>query len=246
MEKNKPAILLRKFLHNDLTAEEQTAFDNLRKNDPSFAEEVDAAVFIAARQRLDAKQRWSQLPVQEKETKQTATIRRLPLRWMAVAASLLLVGMVAYYLWPSENINDLVAQQLSQHHPSPVMVMGEAEQADRDWRAGVKAYQEGRYELVIPLLEKLIAKKLDKPETHFYLGLSYLYISEPAVKKAVFHFEKAKNQNAVKYGEQSDWYTALAWLSSGEQDKAIPILESIEKRDGWKSGEAKVILDKIK
>ena len=245
MEKNDPTLLMRKFLHNELSAEEQAVFNKLRQNDPDFAEEIDAAVFIAARQRLDAKKRWSQLPVQEKETKPTAIIRRLPLRWLAVAASLLAVAMVAYFLWPTQNVDDLVANYMSQNHPSPVVVMGTEEETDREWRAAVKAYQEGRYELVIPLLEKLTSNKPDVAEQHFYLALCHLYVAEPNAEKAVSHFEQAKKLNPVKYGEQSDWYMALAWLSLGEQERAIQILEEIEVKGGWKSNEAWKILQRF-
>ena len=59
----RPEILAAPGVYDGLTAAlaEQAGFEELQKSDPAYSDEVDAAVFVAARHRVDAKKRWSAL-----------------------------------------------------------------------------------------------------------------------------------------------------------------------------------------
>ncbi len=242
--------LLQKYLHNELTSEEQAAFQKLRREDPDFDQEAEAAAFIAARRRLDAKKRWQGLLAEkEKEVKKPKVIplRRQMFKWASVAALFVLAGLSWYLFRPASGVENLVEKEIHLRYPSPVVLMGESQEEEPppDWRAAIKAYQEGQYDLAIALINKLLSEKPGRAEQHFYLGLSYLYASKPDYLQAVANFESSKQLQIAQFGAQADWFIALAFIRLGDKMKAKTILEKIVLQDGWKKESALKILEEL-
>ena len=73
-----------------------------------------------------------------------------------------------------------------------------------------------------------------KPEDFFLAGNAFLSTQKPAKAIAVFEALQQKNKinNEHFFEEDAEYYLALGYLDNNETEKAIPILEKINKDSG--------------
>ena len=243
--------LLEKYLSEELNPQEQISFDQLMKDDAEFREEAQLAVVLNANRRIEQKLHFKKL-LAERQTETTpvkeAPVRQLPLRRLRSIAAVLLLGLTmaaGWLMFGQSNVNDLVAEGLSQKYTAPVTVRS-GEVTDPNWKNAIQAYKDGNYTTAIAALERSIEKDItNAEEKHFYLGLCYLYQREANHEKAIDHLTKSKQINPNRYAQQANWFISLALLNLQKEEEAKVLLEEMVADEGYKSAEAAELLKEL-
>jgi len=243
-------VLLEKYLSEELNPQEQIAFDQLMKDDAEFMEEVQLAVVLNANRRVEQKLHFKKLLAERQTasaTKETP-VRQLPLRRLRSIAAVLLLGLTmaaGWLMFGQSNIDDLVAEGLSQKYTAPVTVRS-GDDTDPNWKNAIQAYKDGNFTTAIAALERSIEKDITNvDEKHFYLGLCYLYQREADHENAIVHLEKSKQINSNRYAQKANWFISLALLNLQREEEAKVLLEEMVTSDGYKSEAAAELLKEL-
>ena len=93
------------------------------------------------------------------------------------------------------------------------------------WKEAASLYNEGRYEMAIPLMKALVADTLfeEQAKVRFFLAMSYMEMKQ--CTKA----EEALNQvpEGSAFAAHVQWYKALCKIKTGELESAKAMLEEI-------------------
>ena len=109
--------------------------------------------------------------------------------------------------------------------------------------AAYTAYDKADFKEVTMLLSKLTPGYAQELSDNFYLGLSYLELSEWGNAAALFEY--VANSNS-EYKNEAKWYLGLSLLRMENCDKAKEIFTPIRDAGLDKSKEARQIMDKMK
>ncbi len=164
---------------------------------------------------------------------------------VGLAASFLLVAVV----WQNMGTTSKTALQLADNYmttdrfESPSVRMGTNEDT-KNWDEAKNAYRDAQFEKAITSIGAI-----PNPTTEqlFYLGLSYLYQKEPDLEKAAFYFTSNLERRDGNFKDESRWFLALTLIKMNKKEEAKSILQQLLRmgENGWKSKEAKKLLEKL-
>lgn len=249
--------LIEKYLSEELNASERSEFDQLRKSDNDFAEEVQMAATVNADFNIKQKKRLQSLlkeqttPVHEATIRTMTPSRKSSMNWIRNIAAVFILGLglaLGWMFFSSPDINTLANEELIDLYKAPtsLMVVEEEEVVDANWNNAIKAYRDGQFSVAVAAIESSIKKNTEKlDEKNFYLGLSYLYEDLPNLDKAISHLEISKSLNADRYSTEANWFISLAYLKKGDKENAKAILQEVVEADNWKKAEAAVLLNNL-
>lgn len=171
--------------------------------------------------------------------------RRRRYRFGVVAAAVGLLLILAAGLWLRPGGPDqLVVQYLEQPYPPPYTLARGEETIDPVRRQIVLAYSQKDYRSAVNQLEELAKVEPPAAADRLLLGLSYLYLRQPAV--AVPFFQQVLNQGDPSLHEPAEWYLALAFAEAGRWEAARPLLARISDTAGhFRQAEAWQLLDRL-
>ncbi len=239
-----PTDLIQKYLENDLSEEEKRSFDQRLAEDTEFVEELKIATVINADFNLKQKERWKAM----REEVQIIPLNgqqkgRNWLRPLLIAASILFIGLTAFWFLNNESLDNMVDSQLAAGHTAPMTMRGENRQLNTAWENVRVAFVEEDFALVIDLITALKPEQRpESVETDFYLGLAYLY--ENQYDQAIGSLRKVLSQSS-DYEEETQWFLALAYLKNNQSAEARKLLQHISENDQWKAAEAKALLNRL-
>lgn len=141
--------------------------------------------------------------------------RRSPMRWMSLAASIVLLAVVSLWLLsPGASLDpDL---QGGANYLSSTRRGGE----NNGIGQALSLYQSQDYKAAVSALEGV-----ETEDARYLLGLSYLGAEQPA--KAVLILE---DLDSTQKREPVEWYLAYAYYKNGQKDKAVALYESIKDK----------------
>ncbi len=252
---------IKQYLNRDLSESDRFAFENQLKTDPEFAEEVAtwAAIYQGLQEHGDEKlsaeltelgktflQQQTAAPDMHAKTNPEKLKSRFEWpRWAYAAAALILLLVIALPLYQKLGNNDNTyasAGDLYAKHFKLPAVEGVRGNNGGPWRT---AYEQRKFPEAIAALEQLLSDPENRrpSNTHLYLGLSQLGLSQAA--QAVASFEQV-SPNSEEWSD-AQWYTALAYLKLNDITKAKTMLQAIknEARHPWQA-EAAEILKQLK
>jgi len=242
-------LLIEKYLLNQLTAKEQSVFQQKLKKEHTFAE--------AFKLQLDIQQTMKYIETQEirqyleelyaKETtkeptdKQTENpqenksdtakhnIRNLSPLLKYAAAIVLLIGVSLLYFFSGET-SKTTDQLIAEHFSIPELnftIRGENGNTDE----AIKAYKNGEFEKVVQLTKQ----SQDNPQLHLALGISQLQIGQ--TDQAIQTFEILQSND--QYDDQATWYLAICYLKRKDKENAKTQLRmlsdgTVKSTVGWK------------
>lgn len=188
--------------------------------DRELRKELDAAI----RQQINASQVANKAVVK----------KMLPLRWLSIAASFLVV-VAASYWWLSKE-SAITPQQYAMAdimvHPGISKGSGDAkpERANaitafnaQDWQAAITSWS---------------ATDLTTEESRYYLALSYFYAGQ--YNEANTRFATLTSANSV-YSQEVKWFYGLSLILNGEKDRGKQVLSTIAQEE-WHYKEAQSLL----
>lgn len=186
----------------------------------------------------------------ENKQQQTATI--IPLfRRLAIAASILFLGIVSFLLWPNnpsyeqiyatfyspeKNVLPIILDDLESLGLTDVNKVSKTSLA-----TGLAFYENKAYSNAITSLETHLQTYPTDKLAQLYLGLSAMEIKD--YTKSIVQLEALQSAEDFSYTTIVDWYLALSYSQSKDKlqrVKIIPLLEKIA------NGENAVYADKAK
>lgn len=90
-------------------------------------------------------------------------------------------------------------------------------------------YNNGDYAEALTRFKQVNKDEPDNPAVRFYLGISYLGLKKP--NHAVAHFNEVLKHQDITFGPHAEWYLALSHLKAHNQEKAISLLEEINRNN---------------
>ena len=228
MEENSYTTTIRDYAEGTLTGDALRDFTQRLQTDPNLQAELDLYLALKAMDNQRLKKQLLQVAEAEQLTpltpSQATLLRQLP-RWLAVAASLVLV-LAALWWWRQPSAKDdpaLLAQNyLATPYPPPVATMGEADTRPVALQNAFLAYRTGNFAAAAQQLAPLSVPAETTDEILFYTGESLLQTGQLEAALAAF--------GRVRPGywrEAADWRSALALLKSGQTARAKPLLEKL-------------------
>lgn len=164
---------------------------------------------------------------------------------LAIAASLLVLGLVGWYYFSSRPLSD---EQLMAAYFSPPPSFGLYRSGDEP-ATGLAAvgnqvdslYRLRQYPEALTLMRQIEPIFSKNPSSGFFfqLGLLYLLNGEPA--KTLEAFEKVQNS----YQNDKAWYTAWAHLKAGDRQAAKAVFEEIAQSGSPYREQAAEVLGKM-
>ena len=151
-----------------------------------------------------------------------------------IAASILLLGISSLFVFKntSLSINEIIEDEIATTYPISQHLRGSG---DATLRNALIAYNNGEYKKSIRLLAKD-----ESAQGTFTRGLSLFYLKNYG--QAAEDFSKSLMLNS-RYEEQSRWFLAMSYIKSGEETKAIEILNKILNiKNHYKAKESKKLL----
>jgi tetratricopeptide (TPR) repeat protein len=158
--------------------------------------------------------------------------------WLQVAASLSILALCAYLLWPRPADPKELFAEYFEPYPNVIMptVRGDLKGDTALKARAYKAYDLENYKEAIALFEEV-----DQKDEGVLLYLGNAYLANGDAARAIRLFEKVIAEYEV-FDEQAEWYLALAWLRGGDKEEAVKTLGQIESEGGHHSASAKKIL----
>lgn len=157
--------------------------------------------------------------------------RRSPFRWMGIAASIMLLAVVGFWMFSPKAGFDPDLQG-GANYLSSTRRGGDGNGLSK----ALALYRSEKYDDAAQMLQNEQTE-----DGRYLLGLSYLGADQP--NKAV---EVLEGLDSTQKQEPVEWYLAYAYLKNGQKDKAVALLESIkDKPEGDYSQRATDFLKQI-
>ena len=255
MEEKQRRILLNNYLDRDLSDNEAADFAQLVETDEEFAEEVELVIIMNATYNTEKKKHWQELLAKQQSnatpvnsSAKVHAIKPARNRILLRVAAVLFIGILSFVIYlnlnNSSTVPSIVQTELSSPYPAPVILMDSGSTLETNRKAAIKAYQEQKYNLTIPLLETLITQQPENGEIHFYLALSHLYDASENYPRMFELFEKSQ-QLDPSFTEKVNWYKSLILIRQGKTNEATGLLKGIVQKKSWKYKSAKTLLGEI-
>ena len=226
-------ILISKKIDQELTSDEARLFEKKLTQDPTFKEEYiayQATVTVFQTHHPTLKQEAKKLYEEVKAEQQRK-------RWFPRAAVIsLLVGAIVllYQYYPSSKT--LYKQY---YHIYSAGVVGRGDQTVT--KQSLMYYQEGKYEMAIPLLKRLLLQDTIATERwHLLLGNAYLQVD--STQLAIKQFRQTANSKEIAYQQYGNWYLTMAYLKQGNTKEVQELAQQIALDSGMYSQEATQLL----
>lgn len=241
MDLDEPTIqLIERYLRRQLSDEERQAFENRLRAEPELAAEVEdlRRTNAAARAYYRDELRQALLEKGRALLKEEvaapageAVVKPLPprptvRRWLAIAASFLLVLAAAWIVWqvnaPTTSPQTLFNQYF-ERMPTTGLLAGEVEATT--WKSIVAAYEAGNCEAVVDQMPALLADTAFEQRSRGLLlqGSCLLQLGRP--DEALSALRQVPPAAASLFRE-AQWFSALAYLQLNQPAEAAPLLQA--------------------
>ena len=218
------------YLKGELNEEEKQQFEKEIDQDKTLAQELH---FHEMTQRhielLEDRKITAQVQAihqaELKRRRRKALVKQI--RYWAVAASILLLLALSWWLWdsPSANPDTLYAEYYTAYE----LPFGNRNEQNSQTEAGA-LYLAGEYEKAAPIMEALLAADTGLSKIQFALGICKMELEQ--WNQAVPLFEKLIEDNDVLYADNARWYLALCALKLNNSATAIEHLEILTNIEG--------------
>jgi hypothetical protein len=230
-------LLIEKSIDNDLSAEEQRRFSD-RITDPAFQAEVKFQRTI-----VNAIGRANEDQLRNKFRSILSKNNRVisPNITYAIAASLLLLIVATFFLWPDSPSSGTLFQ--SYYKPYPVAVTRdngvEVDEAFRDY------YFEDYKKAAKELQGLIVQKEALYNEAMLHLMLGNCYLNTHQLSEAMHEFQFAINSTDETIRQHAEWFKALTLLKRDDIQACQLILHQIAQSDSIYKTQATELLSDL-
>lgn len=244
--------LIDDYLRDRLSEEQRLEVERRGDADESFRAALDfskqtKAAF--AQQRHDQlKQRLQSLSSEASEPLNADhRPRRLGRSFWLVAASVLLICSIGFYMWSGKqdagNPANLYAAYF-EPYPNVVLPVTRNDTQLSERALAYSYYEQAAYADAYELFGRLPTSERDgDPETLFYRGISAMELG--LHDEALALFNEYRNEGGEKLLRQASWYEALTQLKQENIAEARQLLRDLADHPGYKQTEAARILEQL-
>ncbi len=243
---DKDQLAIEKYLDGQMTATERAAFTERLASDRQLAEAVDAErasrqlIKIGGRQKL--REQLAQLD-QQLEAQTVPMQRTTWHRPLLVAASVLLLLSIAWWLWPTSAVEptQLFADYYETYR-GPVQLRGDNSSLTTPWTQACKYYEEQNYAAAAAAFEQALGGgAAPDNQIQFYLGQSLLAQKPPRSTAAIQAFQQVR-QSQNDFQAPALWYQSLAALQLGQTEQAKTLLETLQTESDYQKEAVQAVL----
>ena len=169
-------------------------------------------------------------------------------RGLFIAASLLFLLTIGWYLLPSSSSN---AKQLANQYLEQPFVINDGnvrghEEIEKTKGKALEAYNNQHYDKALEYLQIIESQDKAHASEYFQMGLCLIYKSKPNYKNALSVFEKAQTLNPLIYEDEINWFSALCNILLSNKSEAKRLLNQIIQSPGSRQQKAaKKLLKKL-
>ncbi|MFO7656940.1 MAG: tetratricopeptide repeat protein [Bacteroidales bacterium] len=164
------------------------------------------------------------------------------------AAGVVSFALLAVFLILNTSVKNISKDHLFDKYYEPYEVNMTFRSADTDINATLKTamhyYENKNFTEALKLFEQILQSDPDRVGLNFYSGISRMEMKE--YEKAGTSFNKVVNNNFNLYIEQAEWYLSLCYIVTGQDEKALELLEGIVTNKKYNHNKARKIIRKIK
>lgn len=252
---------IERYILQEMGAEEQTQFEQLLAQDEELAADVAhfadllAGIAFSEEEALrkslgglkkklqhegffeEFQARTNAQPENREAIVRTLTPRR---RWLAIAASIVLVGVALYLFLPKgTDYNEVYSQNFSTENQKADALLeelgiasnglaGQGKESAIELSAALEAYKAKKYKAAVPLFEAFLAKYPNDMAARFYFGISLMETGN--FYNSIPNFETVIASGNAEFLQEAQWYQALSLLKiKAVQKKGVRVLEDIAK-----------------
>lgn len=258
--------LIDDYLNGKLSGPMLQDFEQKMKKDASFKEEVlmhkevnelmtvieIEAVTEKARHLLKEEKKSTTTTIPITQTTKESTAKTIDINqgqnrfsWLKVAAILLLFLLPILYFVPSILQSPSSPQLAATYFEAPkdlVSVTRSTEainQRQANWQKANQQYQQQNYAGALGILNEI-----PNSDT-LALAKGLCYYMQDKAQQAIPYFQEIVQTPQSSFNTKASWYLAMSFLKSDQSDKAIPILQNLEKEKVGYHQEATQILKEI-
>ena len=162
-----------------------------------------------------------------------------------VLSGVAILMAVAAVLWMTHRPvqpKDLVDHYYTSYPGMPVVRSGGARGAGLMGQA-FRHYNHEEWDASARCFRQLINQGKNSSLALFYLGLVNMELANE--KEALVHFDATIEREHSLFKPQACWYSALAYLKEGQEEKALERLRFIVAKDQWQAEEARRLIRQI-
>jgi tetratricopeptide (TPR) repeat protein len=249
--------LIRKYIANTLTKEEDLAVAALYDTDEDFKDALDGLENLTLEEfdelmnRLE-KNIEKKIAIPSNESGQTemitesAKIKQLfPYRRMAIAASVILFlsfGSYVLFTTMQSTSTKLYTQHFEFADYPDMITRGSGEELSNSEKLAISAYNAENYEISIEHFEVLKDKYPDNVKYGLFLGISYLGNNKPELAIETF---KGMKYQGTEFCNDVNWYLGLAYLRIRDKAAAREIFTKLADKNCYYHAAASDILAKL-
>lgn len=165
-------------------------------------------------------------------------------RNLAIAASLLLlIGFFGWWTLQTPSSVEVASQNFEQL-PLQAFMNLETSDAQETRKAAHEAYIAEDYELAVARFRELTQLAPEDLNYQLYLGISQLGAGQPDGATRTLQPLAEGNDESVR--DEATWYLALAFLELDRPAAALPYLDQLARKGGYRSESAQTILNDLK
>ncbi|WP_420147732.1 hypothetical protein, partial [Spirosoma sp.] len=220
------------YLTGQLSSEERTQFEATLRNDPDVANAM--AFYLVTKQTAlqeAREQRRQELDALRKQNVPARPLQSAPIRWVAAASLVLLLGLGWYFLFPTEST--AVASHLADEYVTenfmqlPTTMDGMADSL----KIGAEQFNLGKLAEADAVFQAILSRQPDNDSALKYAGI--VSLRQGNYDKAITSFHQLSQQTDL-VANPGTFYEAIALLKRGQksdESKAKQLLEEVVSKN---------------
>jgi len=233
--------LIEKYIQNRLNSKEKIEFDELLKGDIDFEKEVIFQTNLKKAVKKEDDIRFRSL-ISEIETKTNRLIRKLSyIKWLVAASIVLLLGLTYFLTQNNDASTDELFTSYFEPYRNVILPIERGGNQQDAKTLAFMAYEKGDYQNAVKLFSKLYAST--KESYYLFYKANALLKLEKANEAIPLLLAHLKTKDTLT--EKTNWYLALAYLKLNDKSNAKKVLKKVIADGKFKTNEAKELLKKF-
>lgn len=210
---------INRYFEGILTNAELQQFEEMLQNDTAFAEEVafhknvKKAITLNEREALKNKLRKLEAPKANSASR---------IKWLAAACILIFAGILSWFMLYTTSSDELYAE-FYEPYPNTIAPTVRGTDTTDDTTKAFRHYDAENYNEALTLFDKIYDSK-GEDFALFYKGISLMELKR--YEEAVNTFKELNtNRNVSDFSSESQWYLALCYLKTNNNEEAVKILK---------------------
>lgn len=252
----KHSARIQRYLDGKMKGEELKKFRDDLQKDPELVQELDlhrsvGEIIVAQdeeRFRKKLQNAYKEYKIltsgtqSNSDKKSVFNIFRKAAVYLPVAA---LIGFLIFFQWNRKVSNNKIFNDYFAVYDIDIINRenSSSEEENIGLDNGKELYRQANYSDASRQFNLVLVKNPGNTEARFFNGLCYIYLNQ--FDDAIASFDYVISQPFNYYQEYSEWYLALSYIRTNQNDLAKTILKEIIKKKGFFSDSAARVLKKL-